>query len=261
VYRVTPLYNINGESPIFPEVNDRFANWDAYMHPEDTLVRSMIYPMGYRPLGEYINNVYRLMAGNTSLSLGRPKFLSDQLWNKVLCNNLFDTKLADATDDAKLVAVNGVQGRDLNSARMISTLRNITRQRGFEVNNGHANLEPYTNAANAGINSANKTPANAGVSLLRNLGNINSDGIYDSVLDYATSAIGLNNIGYMGYLRYNSALIRWVEFFANTQRLLRMLMRHQLDWVQDPVVAKHDAMAEELTEYTNNNIFRVEDFE
>jgi hypothetical protein len=49
------------------------ADW----HPEDTLVRSLIHPLGDRYLKTYINNIYRLMAGNTSLSLNKPKFLSD----------------------------------------------------------------------------------------------------------------------------------------------------------------------------------------
>jgi hypothetical protein len=266
VYRVTPLYDIKGDSPTFPAADRQgFSDgneWKNFMHPEDTLVRSMIYPMGYRPLGEYINNVYRLMAGNTSLSLGRPKFLSDQLWNKVLCNNLFDNKLNDGVNDAKTQA--DAKDRDLNAARMISTLRNITRQRAFHFNVGAANVEPYTNVANAGINIADKGSNGPAIELniLRSLGHINPDGTYQEDLAYVAGVDpGLNNIGYMGYLRYNSALIRWTEWFANIQRLLRMLMRHQLEWVQDPVVTGHDALSEDLTEYSNNNTFNLADFE
>ena len=38
-------------------------------------------------------------------------------------------------------------------------------------------------------------------------------------------------------------------------------MREQLAWHSDPVVKSHDAVAEEVTEYKNNNVFRIEDFE
>lgn len=71
----------------------------------------------------------------------------------------------------------------------------------------------------------------------------------------------LQRLGYEGYIRYNSKLIRWVEWFAQIQRVMRLLMRNQLEWVRDPVVQSSDALAEEVTEYRNNNIFQLADYE
>lgn len=59
-------------------------------YTEDALVRYMIYPLGHRRLYDYVKFVYPIMAGDTGLTLNRPKFLSDQLWNKVLLNSLYN---------------------------------------------------------------------------------------------------------------------------------------------------------------------------
>ena len=68
------------------------------------------------------------------------------------------------------------------------------------------------------------------------------------------------HLGIEGYIRYNSKLVRWQEWFCQLQRVNRHLMRKQLSWVQQPVVNKSDAVAEEVTEYQNNNVFNADDF-
>jgi len=99
-YKNKPLSKIHGYS--IKAINqceylstiqeDSYSNSDfnELFYPEDALVRHLIYPNGYRRLREYVNFVYKIFSGNTSLGLNRPKFLSDQLWNKVLLNTLYD---------------------------------------------------------------------------------------------------------------------------------------------------------------------------
>jgi len=83
----------------------------------------MIHPIGFRRLHEYVNDVYKIMAGNTSLSLNRPKYLSDQLWNKVLLNNLYDSTVVDTS--SQLAASRSAQSA--NTARGIPSLDDICR--------------------------------------------------------------------------------------------------------------------------------------
>lgn len=58
------------------------------LYPEDTMVRILMCPQGFRSISNYYGNIWDLMAGK-GLNLNKPKYLSDQLWNKVLLNTLY----------------------------------------------------------------------------------------------------------------------------------------------------------------------------
>lgn len=215
--REIPFVNLMNYSYTFDKlckelIGDKYKNekmWkmspkvgSVELHPEDTLVRHMIWPMGDRENDN--NNTVKLMAGNTSLALGRPKFLSDQLWNKVLLNSLF----APSGD---------LNNMDKNLSRVIST---------------------------------NSSPDLSNVLSYVMKGEIKT-------VDFTGVADKIHTISKK---RYGTRLIRNVEWFANIQRLITILMRRQLEWVQDPVVQKHDALSEQLTEFKDNNTFNQEDF-
>jgi hypothetical protein len=53
------------------------------------LTKLLIYPYAQLDDEEYYGYVHRIMAGDSGLELGRPKFISDQLWNKVLFQELY----------------------------------------------------------------------------------------------------------------------------------------------------------------------------
>jgi hypothetical protein len=100
---------------------------------------------------------------------------------------------------------------------------------------------------------------NFNYTILDNLNYLDSNG---KLANISFEAKQLNNLGYQGYLRYNTRLVRWIEWFCNIQRVIRILMRKNLEWVQDPVVNQHDALAEETTEYSPGNLgYRLQDFE
>ena len=276
-------------------------DWDEYteeeyistMHPEDTLVRYLIFPTGFRRLHEYVNNTYRIMAGNTSLSLNKPKFLSDQLWNKVLVNNLYDNSY-----DNTFINFNKYnETRDLNEARRLNTIRTIdfeyndnyvgivpNRQRSVYFNdfihndNNKKNTIDINEVYTKGINTRNSV-----IFDINDINNINYIDNKETDIIHKLTYIKMNNnkpeyqevlsanndnntkklqyIGYEGYLRYQSKIVRWHEWFVQLQRVLRLLMRQQLEWIKDPVVHGHDSISEEVTEYSNNNTFTIEDYE
>ena len=186
------------------------------INPEDTLVRHLIYPLGLRRADEYIHNTYRIMNGTTSSGLNRPKYLSDQLWNKVLLNSLYDS------DDA---------------------LRSPSKYAVFDAVEIMDDAEPFM----VGYNNA------AQPQLSTSLSYINSTG--------AITTHNNTTLSYEGFRRYQSKLVRWSEWFVQLQRVVRLLMRSQLEWVQDPVVQGSDAISEDVTEYKKNGVFSIGDYE
>jgi len=98
--------------------------------------------------------------------------------------------------------------------------------------------------------------------ILTNLSYLESNGTYKEVYNRNVDAKDLQRLGYEGYLRYNTRLVRWIEWICNVQRVVRILMRQNLEWVQDPVVNEHDVLAEGTTEFGSDNIgYTLQDFE
>ncbi len=505
-FKNTPLSDIHGYDPL---TNDAVSVWDSKLgektysdedyvklfYPEDAMVRHLIYPHGFRRLREYVNYTYKIMAGDTSLGLNRPKFLSDQLWNKVLMNSLYDPRtygdsknnfrmrqnesrrqaelkqvsvaydpkriynlLADdlkqmvnVNDNARAAAYNTAladpaatliinteintlfNGENKNYTDLVANLllmhqraliagaaaaanvdfgavavnrNNILQYMlGFNeikdqqlsneflkttvnvagpatvtlesrlapgvqkiINSfvvtlrglGDAVTNPFhsTAAANAAaairlpnfdavvlaiplnvgvfavpapalanaadgvvvrngfmreiarimgmrINASNLTlsaTANENFSdiqidvggaltvvgddrkeplilgllgfvrtnvlninpLLKNLSYVDKNGVVKDVITSANqhNSGKLQLLALEGYLRYNTRFIRWTEWFVQLQRVTRILMRAQLEWLQDPVVMKHEALSEKVTDYgSNNQGFNLDDFE
>ncbi len=100
--------------------------------------------------------------------------------------------------------------------------------------------------------------------ILRNLSYVDEKGNVQNVLSAGLPADNnrLQQLALEGYLRYNTKLIRWTEWFVHLQRITRILMRNQLEWVQDPVVMRHDALSESVTDYGHDHRgFSLDDFE
>jgi len=247
-----------GENPVDdcddPAFDDK--EYKATWHPEDSLVRHLMYPLGFRRLREYVNNTYRLMSGNTSLVLNKPKYLSDQLWNKVLLNSIYNSQMDESPAN-----------RDLNEARraqILSSNRILPgsmgqRRRGVQIG-GEGVVDDMSEPMLKSINMSRNSSGSVNSAVALSLSYMNKNGFNEVVKGTEANANVLNKLGYEGYLRYNSKLVRWVEWFVQLQRTVRLLMRDQLEWMGDVVVRDTDAVAEEVTEYKNNNIFDIEDY-
>ena len=212
-------------------------------YPEDHLVRHLMYPLGFRRLNEYANHVYRIMAGDTSLSLNRPKYLSDQLWNKVLLNILYyNPNFGDPSglNESRRIANKSMSFKS-NVIKLVSLYAG-------DIQND--SKEPLIN----GILILNWKDVNINP-VVAVLSYIGSDGtekhVYNAPLgaDYPIT----HRLGLEGYLRYNTRLVRWIEWPAQIQRIVRILMRQQLEWIQDPIVYEHNALAEGVTEFSSDN--------
>ena len=245
------------------EYGDKSFNNDDYKdmyHVEDTFTKNIIFPLGFRRLREYVNNISHYMRGNMSHGLGRPKYLSDQLWNKVLINNTFN-------DYFEIGIPNISQNRELNASVRSSILdvvasRNMRQRQRLVSLNGLL----YSNTDNAepllyGININRDSTGMINQDISRTIGYMNSNGDRNLVFAAPGASNTIQKICYEGYLRYNSRLVRWLEWMVNLQRIMRLLMRNQLEWVGDVIVESNDAISEEVTEYKNNSMFNISDFE
>ena len=221
-------------------------------YPEDALVRILIQPQGKRYVKDYVDNIWKLMAGNDSLSLNRPKYLSDQLWNKVLLNSLYSNS---ANPSVQLgVGVSGMNNVDL---RVPGSSLSRTMQLGHTKSNGVGN-EPIDNPAN----QINRT-LNFGydrITYVSNVGNPNkhSLNVIPVTINGPATVLTWHTCGYN---RYQTIIVRYIEWFVHLQRVMRLLMRDQLTWVNDPIVHKSNALSNEITEYDSNNKFEMSDFE
>jgi hypothetical protein len=224
------------------------------LYPEDALVRILIQPQGKRYVIDYVNNIWKLMAGNDSLSLNRPKYLSDQLWNKVLLNSLYSDELRQtqlSVLPARATINVGPQGSNTSRTMQIGHMSSHAPPFG-ELIDGNA-IGPFR--LNYGFN---------GMTYVKKVG-ADGDKHNLEVIPVAIAAPGGRNRieawNQNGYARYQTILVRYIEWFVHLQRVMRLLMRDQLTWVNDPIVHKSNALSNEITEYENNNKFEISDFE
>ena len=225
------------------------------IYPEDALVRILIKPQGKRYIRDYVNNIWKLMAGNDSLTLNRPKYLSDQLWNKVLLNSLY----GDASEAKKSTTIGLVPNDRLSVGHLGSQLArtmHMGEKQGLKINNGKESIDTPTdpvtysldfgNAKMTYEDSSNKSKPKSNKHSI----NVETAGSLDAKI--------CNGIGYE---RYQTIIVRYIEWFVHLQRVMRLLMRDQLTWVNDPIVHQSNALNDQITEYASNNKFDISDFE
>ena len=215
-------------------------------YPEDGLVRILIQPQGKRYIKEYVNIIWKLMAGNDSLSLNRPKYLSDQLWNKVLLHNLY-------TNDN----VNNRLGSNAYSVNYGSN-KAQTMHWGFPFQERPRQPEIIDSDTNP------VTSLDFGSKIISYVSKINTNKRNKHDLNLETVTLKPDKVlewHQMGYFRYQTIIVRYIEWFVQLQRVMRLLMRDQLTGVNDPIVHKSNVISNEITEYESNNKFQLSDFE
>lgn len=194
--REIPFVNLLNYSYTFDQLMEWFMKNNDSSSDIKWFIGKLKAPLSTQTELSFRTTTYRFMNGSKPNGLGRPKYLSDQLWNKVLLNNLYEI-VTSRIEDRALPFTSTVGPKELKYT--------------------HGNL------------------------LVGSGANINTT---------------------EGYYRYNTKLVRWVEWFAQLQRVTRLLMRSQLEWVADPVVHGSDAIAAEVTEYkTKDSTFTLDDYE
>jgi len=219
------------------EINDKNKESKIGRYPEDALVRILIQPRGKRYIKDYVNNIWRLMAGNESLTLNRPKYLSDQLWNKVLLNSMFNSDPNRSNPPNFVHNISNDQRTMLMGHPQIDTVKEPLDLKG-PADNMRYGFDKITILGKVD-NRKNKHKTNVKVIEV------------DEPKKWQVE----------GYNRYHTTIVRYIEWFVHLQRVMRLLMRDQLSWVNDPIVHKSNVINEQVTEYDSNRKFELSDFE
>jgi hypothetical protein len=188
--------------------------------------KCLIYPHGTRRYqDEYLGFVRRLMSGTSQLKLGRPKFNSDQLWGKVLLQDLYP------------------YGSDEEPYDEAGPQAEYNQFRGYQAQGNNQNSYRSTKLAYQTMDYEKAAGKR------RHITNIN---LTDEEI---------NKMSAIGYQRYNTHIVRNMEWFVNLQRYMRYTMRETLKWMDTPVVSGHNVLNSKVTEYVENESYDRKEFD
>jgi hypothetical protein len=355
---------------------------DAYV-PTSTkgmLTKMLLYPYATVTNNEYYGLIARIATGDSGMNLGRPKFISDQLWNKLLLQELYTQPPADrqrrrpdesgpAGDSAQRralqrYAANPVAIMDImqsaDPAAFAATLANAAAlgnavANGAQLSRADASQEirdiiavhPQPNPFDATLSNntrviaivqalspflASLSPPDAAplaparitalltllpeeslrailgqyiqaatattnnvfracIALLywvmadesirgvagpeatfENNGQLQfakktDEGIELDQVEFTNiatrdSAIAVrNDLAQIGRMRFDTTLVRNLFFLCNAQRVMRMIMRDEVQYLESPVVNASTVLSREITDFESNEVFDAEVFQ
>jgi hypothetical protein len=213
----------------------------------------------------------QMMVGESnSKELGRPKFLSDQLWNKVLLYSVYlnlPTQLEPGpiNFDADIIArANGIILNNIRPAILNPTVKLIGQifQAYHDLGYG---IEFDTFCDKLGVKAANGTPFTSNI--MRNIPNINDtipemNHTIRTNITYMDSKpnrnVLINNPGTLrlndNNSRTNTIIVRNLIFTTNLFRMVRMKLHRDLVFSRDIVLKSAQVTRPQLTEFRENEI-------
>lgn len=314
------------------------------------LTKMILYPYAHLNTYEFHGYLARLMTGDSSIELGRPKFLSDQLWNKSLFQELYtqpiplikgsrvpnesgpsgdnaqnrllnqlmydvtlissssssspgpfstDPKTAigqiatqfklqtrpDLSDDQSLQSevkyVNDlyrfVDNNQTDTQKINSALKQNSNIPNTHMNAIIAQLYDMYSAGTIDINHV-KTVLTALLTavvadanrssdenhLLRNNGSLSYPEVKDGRVVVQNVELDQDKRSYLsilGKFRFDTTFVRNLFFLCNIQRVMRMVLRDELAYLESPVVTASHVVNRQITDYANNEVYTPETFE
>lgn len=218
---------------------------DVAKSPRELLVKLLTHP--YANLGsaqanqlQYNGLLASLFNGNDNLRLGRPRYLSDQLWHKVLLNS-----------SAQLAA--GQPSRNANLISLASGPAGYEVVRGV-VNYGNAGLGPVDNGSIV-FNTA------LSIEPVRTPGLKYWDGKKWAVGPTPAAPADVVHCAQIGQARFDTKLVRNLVWFVQLQRVMRVVLINHLSWLDTPVIKGLKIADPVVTEYDGNDAFDNADFD
>ena len=235
---ITPKYIQNqlalnrlDENSILLSRNDNVSS------TREMLVKLLIYPYANIDANEqYFGILASLFNGNDDMKLGRPRYLSDQLWHKNFLTS--SVQLADNQDDGRAGFINvPALGQEAGPAGA-EAARFYTR-----------GIPPGVN--DIGINT--QAVDTEGLKILEN-----------GKWKVATATpMPPNDVLYcaeLGKLRFDTRLARNLTWFVHLQRIIRVVLTNHLSWVNSPVVRGLKIANSSVTEFNANQQFDDNDY-
>jgi hypothetical protein len=171
--------------------------------------------------------LFRIVTGDSGMDLGRPRFLGDQLWNKVLLGSLYGRDrtnvppgVGEVPDELGPI---GDSGR-LRDGKVADN--SLTRP-----------IAPWMNF---------RGPNN--LSQLQYLDKKDHRSIIKQVDVIKQTKIS-------GLHRRDLKIVRDLFFLVQMQRVMRMIARDEISYIEHPVVNEHKVLNRKITEYVGNELF------
>jgi hypothetical protein len=243
---VIPRYLTNMAGPINSN-NLMIPSVGQLSSTREVMVKLLTHP--YSPLGataevtadQYYWLIASLFNGNDDLKLGRPRYLSDQLWHKVLLTSSeqdVDNPSAEA-GPAALEARRGVVAMD-----RAAIAANLVRR---GANNAQVNRLPV---GGQGLKFWGDRPAGAGRGWIVNPTAANR--MPDGTVLYCAE---------LGKVRFDTKLVRNLVWLVQLQRIMRVVLIDHLSWLDTPVVKGLKIADPVVTEYNSNDQFSANDYD
>jgi len=185
-------------------------------NPRDTFVRMLVQPYQHLDYAAYYGLYSQIMAGNTGVQLGRPKFLGDQLYNKALLGELYPGKMS--LMNFQQTQQPGQAGRWQNLPQNISASSAMARKLSSQSTYMLAS-ESLSNSSNNGngLSYLAESPSNTKKSAGSRL----------SQADVSGSKMALR---VYGLLRFETKFARNLLFLGQLQRVMRLKLSQELSW-------------------------------
>jgi hypothetical protein len=190
----------------------------------EMMVKLLVYPYANldKP-GEYTRHLANLMNGNDDLKIGRPRYLSDQLWHKALL-----------TSSAQ-VAQGVSQEAGPSAYEAIRSVVNFKTGRKHPIDYSPAEI------------------AVGGTGL-----KYWDDKTWTATNMPATTVAYCSELGRM---RFDTKIVRNLTWFVQLQRIMRVVLTNHLSWLNTPVVRGLKIADSKITEFEGNEKFEDADFD
>ena len=198
----------------------------------------------------------RIMVGGMGIEgFDRPKYLSDQIWNKTILHEL--NKVFQVRPDAAGPFANWYSSLSSTHSQQYNPAGvNPGNDRELVTDWGNKNLS-YYKKGNKGQWSG--TGANTDIVNVRlsnySEGKISVDEVKRNEDGSIITSIERKNIRDLGMDRFNTKLVRNIVWITQLQRVVRWHMKQALRNRPHPLVYNADVARRENTEYTGNQMF------
>jgi hypothetical protein len=271
----------------------------------ELFVKLLVYP--YTQLSydhaelrrQYYGLVASLFNGNDDLNmkLARPRYLSDQLWHKVLLSgSVMKPSNSIRYDDVRPVGPVDDRSRSIALSSEMQTLKDQIRREHPEWNEAQVNVDPRVGTLRGrlvfmGAELPNLESGPSGYEAQRiwnnplsiyPVPNSRSTGMAEfpnvqpglkywdkNKKIWTVTHVGAANrsphdmlyLAELGHTRFNTKLVRNLTWLVNLQRTMRVVMINHLSWIDTPVITGLKVMDPTVTEYNSNDAYQASDFQ
>jgi len=196
----------------------------------ELMVKLLVHP--YAPLDDpnsgkqYFGILASLFNGNDDLKMGRPRYLSDQLWHKALLTS--STEQAYNNGSALRNLELGPPGYEVKRTTNVNNNYNIDPVASAGLKFWDVNMKKWRYADQTGVNKMNTRD-----------------------IQYCAE---------LGFVRFNTKLVRNITWFVQLQRIMRVLMTDHLNFLDTPVIRGLKITNPTVTEYESNDAYTSDDF-